>query len=47
MTGKQAYEEDCRRRPTYHDGTKRQHWDQLDKIAKDSWDRNPVPRNWK
>lgn len=46
MTGQQAYEEDCRRRPHYHDGSKRQSWSELCEVAKESWNRNPTPRNW-
>lgn len=45
--GQIAYEEDCKRRPTYDDATPRKTWDQLDKVSRWSWERNPTPRNWK
>ena len=35
--GRALYEEDCRKRPTYHDGTPRKSWDQLTRIARLSW----------
>ena len=47
LTGKQAYEEDVRRMPTYHDGTPRRPWERLDEVTQWSWNRNPTPRNWK
>lgn len=37
--GRKAYDEDCVRRPTYHDGTLRPTWEQLDEVARWSWDR--------
>lgn len=45
--GQIAYEEDCRRKPTYHDGTPRKSWEQLDEIEQLSWRRNPTPRNYR
>lgn len=39
-----AYEADRQARPFYHDGTPRKAWIDLDKIARDSWIRNPTPR---
>jgi hypothetical protein len=42
--GQSAYEQELRARPTYHDGTPRKRWDQLDDIARSSWERNPTPR---
>ena len=42
MTGREAYEADCRRVPTYHDGTPRRAWDDLCAIARLSWERNPT-----
>lgn len=44
MTGREAYEEDCRRCPTYPDGTPRKAWDKLPDICRWSWNRNPTPR---
>lgn len=38
-TGKTEYETDVAQRPTYHDGTPRKTWEQLDKISQYSWDR--------
>lgn len=46
MTGREAYEEDVRRRPTYDNGAPRRSWDQLDDIAQLSWTRNPTPRDY-
>lgn len=42
--GQIAYEEDCRREPTYHNGKPRTPWDSLDPLARDSWERNPTVR---
>lgn len=44
---RQAYEEDVRRQPLYHDGTPRIGWDNLSAQARDSWIKNPTPREWK
>ena len=46
MTGREAYKEDVRRKPTYHNGQPRKQWDDLDAIAQWSWNRNPTPRDW-
>jgi hypothetical protein len=46
MTGREAYEEDCRRRPTYSYGDKRLPWDRLPPAVQDTWNRNPTPREW-
>lgn len=43
--GQIAYEADCAYEPNYHDGTKRNRWEQLSYCAKDSWERNPTPRH--
>lgn len=45
--GELAYNEDVRRRPTYHTGERRPAWAQLDTRAKWSWERDPTPREWK
>ena len=41
---KEAYEEDCRRRPNYGDGSPRPSWHALSRLAQESWYRNPTPR---
>jgi hypothetical protein len=41
-----AYEEDCRRQPHYHDGTPRKAWDALGYAERDTWRRNPTPREY-
>lgn len=46
MTGREAYEEDVRRKPTYDDGTPRKTWDKLDRMAQSTWHLNPAPREW-
>jgi hypothetical protein len=46
MTGKEAYEEDVRRSPLYHDGSPRKVWDQLSEAVQWSWNRNPTPREY-
>jgi hypothetical protein len=43
MTAQEAYEEDVRRHPLYHDGTPRKSWDE---VARQSWEKNPTPRDW-
>ena len=45
MTAKEAYEEDVRRRPKYHDGASRKTWEQLGAVEKWTWERNPTPRD--
>lgn len=42
--GQLAYEADYKITPTYPDGGKRATWEQLDSVAKWSWERNPTPR---
>jgi hypothetical protein len=44
MTGQQAYEDNVRRRPYYHNGDPRRSWDQLDEVTQWSWNKNPTPR---
>lgn len=39
--GRAAYESDVAARPTYQDGTPRKTWDQLDNVARYSWEREP------
>jgi len=46
MTPREAYAEDVRRRPTYDGGAPRPAWDDLCDVARESWRRNPTPRNW-
>lgn len=43
--GEQAYVEDCKRQPTYHDGTPRKSWHELPDYVRDTWERNPTPRH--
>lgn len=45
--GQLAYEEDCRRCPTYHDGAPRRGWDKIGDVARWSWERDPRPREFK
>jgi hypothetical protein len=46
--GELAYNEDLRRQPIYlHTGEPRPTWAQLDAWVKQSWERNPTPREWK
>lgn len=45
MNGREAYEQDVRGCPLYHDGSPRVGWNQLCEVARYSWDRNPTPRN--
>lgn len=44
MTGKEAYEEDVKSRPSYHDGSHRKTWKQLGAVEQWTWERNPGPR---
>jgi hypothetical protein len=44
--GEAAYNEDVRRRPTYDKGAPRPTWAQLDAWVKQSWERDPTPREW-
>ena len=41
-----AYAEDVRRQPLYHTGERRKCWEQLGDIERDTWRRNPTPRDW-
>lgn len=41
--GRSAYEADVRERPTYHDGAPRRTWEQLDDLARWSWEKSPFP----
>lgn len=43
-TGREAYEDDLAASPVYFDGKPRPAWDALDKIAQQSWNRNPTRR---
>lgn len=45
--GQAAYEEDCRRRPLYEDGSARKTWSQLAYEVMENWERYPTPREWK
>ena len=42
--GQAAYERDLAKQPTYHDGTRRPSWNQLDELTQWSWQRNPTDR---
>ena len=44
--GELAYNEDVRRQPTYHTGERRPAWTALETYAKQSWERDPTPRDW-
>jgi hypothetical protein len=45
---RKAYEEDCRRKPTYeNNGGQRRTWDELPDLVKNSWRKNPTPRTYK
>lgn len=44
--GQIAYEEDVRRFPCYQDGGIRPNWDELSDITRESWERNPTPREF-
>jgi hypothetical protein len=52
--GQMAYEEDVRRHPNHDDGTSRPTWDELgdahcagtQTVVKDSWEKNPTPRDY-
>lgn len=44
--GFMAYTEDCRRQPTYHDGTPRKSWAQLGELERESWINNPTARDF-
>ncbi len=42
--GQAAYIEDCKRKPNYHDKTKRKEWEQLGEPEKRTWEQNPTAR---
>jgi|GEM_PF-3502940 len=42
--GQEAYREDLRTCPLYHDGTPRPAWSKLDAVVRMSWERNPKAR---
>jgi len=44
--GEIAYIEDVRRRPTYDTGAPRAAWATLDAVVRQSWERDPTPRDW-
>jgi hypothetical protein len=44
--GEIAYNEDVRRRPAYDKGAPRPAWATLETYAKQSWERQPTPREW-
>lgn len=44
--GRNAYILDCHRKPTYPDGTPRNTWEQLGEIERQSWIKNPTPRDY-
>jgi hypothetical protein len=44
--GQIAYEEDVRRKPEYKKGWQRTAWKNLDAEVRESWERNPTPRNY-
>lgn len=46
LTPEAAYEADRLAYPFHHDGTARALWADLGDIARESWMRNPTPRNW-
>ncbi len=43
-TGKEAYEDDVRKRPNYENGQRRPKWEDLRETAQYSWNRNPTAR---
>lgn len=45
--GQIAYEADCAAKPSYHDGKARTPWEKIGRMAQESWNKNPTPRNWK
>jgi hypothetical protein len=45
--GQIAYEIDCERAPRYHDATPRKAWEGLQDYARQSWERNPTPRDYR
>ena len=45
--GQLAYEEDVRRCPEYSPGKPRKTWAEIGTIARQSWENNPTPREFK
>lgn len=43
--GRTAYQFDIEQCPRYPDGVQRKRWDELDFDQKESWRRNPTPRD--
>ncbi len=46
MTPREAYEEDCRRKPTYETGQPRKAWRELGEVEQWTWRRDPTPREY-
>lgn len=46
QAAREAYREDCQRRPLYPCGTPRKQWEELAEIVKDTWRKDPWPRTW-
>ena len=44
--GHLAYVEDCRRRPTYENGSTRHTWTELCAAVRQNWEKYPTPRDW-
>lgn len=44
--GERAYWADLAMCPLYHDGSPRRMWEQLGAAERNSWERNPTPRNY-
>lgn len=44
--GQLAYEAECSACPAYHDGSPRRAWQDLDDVARASWEADPTPRSW-
>lgn len=43
----EAYNADVRACPTYHDGTPRKQWHELGDVERESWIKNPTPREYR
>ncbi len=44
--GEKAYNEDRKRAPTYPDGTRRRTWASMPQWMRDTWEKNPSPREY-
>jgi hypothetical protein len=44
--GQIAYEQDVALLPTHHNGDAREPWAKLSAIVRESWERDPTPREW-